>query len=1403
METQDGPEAPAGKPNLVQALEAFRRTLLCTLCNQLFKDCHTLPTCGHSFCYECVIDTLEGPGINKSVCPQCSQPCWKKELHRNYTFNSLVGPLERAVASVQSGSGDEAALAAACDHLRQQLGAAQPAAASRGGQNAPDPVAARPPSGRRRSAKPRRRGRSVPEEEQQQQGPPAQPQQEQPGQLEPALVSAAAAAAAAAAAPEKVEAGAAAEAAARAAQAGVAAAGAPGPDGAAPITPEPVVYDSDWEARMLAMSPPPAEELPQLEAEVELLRQAVLLCDQMVAARSSGLGGGGSSGAAAAPAAAAAAQAPEQQQAGAPCPQQQAEPQHQQEVQQAGDAETVAAAAEQQQQLLQQQAAPAPSSSPPRDRKRQAVALQPGGIAEPEEGSPCMAGRKRRRGFSGRGRRTGQAACSEAAATATASLAAPQQQPPAACPAAGGAVPLAPVLTDGNSSSDEDDFKPPPAGLQRSNRTQLQQQQESPQQQQRAAQGVAQPRPPRNYHEKRLAAKARQFEEVEAAFAPPRRQRQQHQLAHQQAQQAQHDEPQQQQVPQQAQTAQQQHQQQQQDDRQRLRCGDAVEVMFKLLQGSGCGSDSQGEGSQLVPYHGVVTALEQHEGCLKHYICYPDGDNGWTNLAEEEWRRLSGDEALAARLQLGMQEQEQQPSPAQQASLQQSSQEQQEGPQQQEEDCPTAAEEHQQRQQSSPAPVLAPQQAHGSPALEEGACPAPDSSGAAAGSARAPGKGPEDTGRAAGSPGEGPGGGEPCKPANTRQPAVAAAARVAAAPAPQPVPATTAAALQSQAAAAAPPPPACADPYLFISNTEAVTAAALGADLLQAAAARRQQQKQQHQAPRPVQPLAGRRPVAPPPKFHQPLQQQPKHSRQPAKQPQEPAWLQPRLAAAASGLAQPAPGSTAQQQQQFSRKRKGSEQAAAAGATALLKAAAEAASGGSGSRQPQHDAEMVVAEDEPLLGTQDAAGALFTMLQAQQPAAAGTAEPLPLRPTSRHNAASAAGAADTAAAAGAAAAGTPVGFVAASQLFEGLPPMHTACTAQRSRQHALQDPGLFGSSPGAPGCHDAAAAGAAAACEDPGQLRLPDLFKGATPSQPFWLPDSGAAVEDAGMAAGPEEAAAAQADECSAVSPVGVRIVISNTTAEIQQKVLRLQQVLPGVELQEHVTEHTTHVLVPVDDRGIVGRRSVQYLLGLAHGCWVVSYQWVDACLSKGGWVAERNYQAQGSKEGMHAPARSRQRHHGPDARPGAGLFAGRRVHVIADGSRQSTGGTAGSRGPNSHHIQAMVAAEGGEVARSLGPACGARPPSPEGGTLLVFNPTSRPGLAPDAVAKQLQKRYPGRTVVHAAWVYDSLCQSRGLDPGQYAISEAQPVPLAVMQASQAGGCAGGSQLGGASQLGG
>jgi hypothetical protein len=39
---------------------------------------------------ECVINTLEGPGINKSECPVCRQPLWKKDLAKDHQYAALA-----------------------------------------------------------------------------------------------------------------------------------------------------------------------------------------------------------------------------------------------------------------------------------------------------------------------------------------------------------------------------------------------------------------------------------------------------------------------------------------------------------------------------------------------------------------------------------------------------------------------------------------------------------------------------------------------------------------------------------------------------------------------------------------------------------------------------------------------------------------------------------------------------------------------------------------------------------------------------------------------------------------------------------------------------------------------------------------------------------------------------------------------------------------------------------------------------------------------------------------------------------------------------------------------------------------------------------------------------------------
>jgi hypothetical protein len=41
--------------------------------------------------------------------------------------------------------------------------------------------------------------------------------------------------------------------------------------------------------------------------------------------------------------------------------------------------------------------------------------------------------------------------------------------------------------------------------------------------------------------------------------------------------------------------------------------------------------------------------------------------------------------------------------------------------------------------------------------------------------------------------------------------------------------------------------------------------------------------------------------------------------------------------------------------------------------------------------------------------------------------------------------------------------------------------------------------------------------------------------------------------------------------------------------------------------------------------------RSMKYMMGVARGCWVVSYAWLDACLAAGSWVPEKNFEVKAS----------------------------------------------------------------------------------------------------------------------------------------------------------------------------
>lgn len=86
----------------------------------------TLCACPAHACRECVVDTLEGPGIVKSQCPICKQPAWKKELKTNHKYLGLADAAAQLTALLQQqGRLAHKPGTASKQEQQQQLDAAQ------------------------------------------------------------------------------------------------------------------------------------------------------------------------------------------------------------------------------------------------------------------------------------------------------------------------------------------------------------------------------------------------------------------------------------------------------------------------------------------------------------------------------------------------------------------------------------------------------------------------------------------------------------------------------------------------------------------------------------------------------------------------------------------------------------------------------------------------------------------------------------------------------------------------------------------------------------------------------------------------------------------------------------------------------------------------------------------------------------------------------------------------------------------------------------------------------------------------------------------------------------------------------------------------------------------------------
>ncbi|KAK9844553.1 hypothetical protein WJX74_003980 [Apatococcus lobatus] len=81
--------------DVLQHLEAIEAEVTCSLCANIYSDPVNFAGCSHIFCRDCVINTIEGPGITKSECPTCHQPGWKKDLQTNHKFKSIASAVQK------------------------------------------------------------------------------------------------------------------------------------------------------------------------------------------------------------------------------------------------------------------------------------------------------------------------------------------------------------------------------------------------------------------------------------------------------------------------------------------------------------------------------------------------------------------------------------------------------------------------------------------------------------------------------------------------------------------------------------------------------------------------------------------------------------------------------------------------------------------------------------------------------------------------------------------------------------------------------------------------------------------------------------------------------------------------------------------------------------------------------------------------------------------------------------------------------------------------------------------------------------------------------------------------------------------------------------------------------------
>jgi hypothetical protein len=259
-----------------------------------------------------------------------------------------------------------------------------------------------------------------------------------------------------------------------------------------------------------------------------------------------------------------------------------------------------------------------------------------------------------------------------------------------------------------------------------------------------------------------------------------------------------------------------------------------------------------------------------------------------------------------------------------------------------------------------------------------------------------------------------------------------------------------------------------------------------------------------------------------------------------------------------------------------------------------------------------------------------------------------------------------------------------------------------------------------------------------------------------------------------------------------------LRVVISANVADVQNKFLTLQKQVKHsaitMNLDDTITEDTTHVLVDTDDTGMAKSRTAKFLGGLAVGAWLVSHAWLDACTEAGELVAEAPFECKGLKNNNPAfgvPGISRRR--AMSGQPP--LFGGIIICMPVGGSGSGAGSAvfplASSRNDMYRAVHHLIQLSGGTVMTKIHQTAlkghhqqqqggGSGTTSDDSGGGGGNNSNMNAHLPPASVEKiklmandyeaykKIHLKFPDRPVLSGKWVLDSLTHGKLLPEKEY-----------------------------------